>query len=278
MRVAVAGSGTLVGAQVCSALRWAQHDVVELPWELAGHDGESLARAMDGCEALVNALGLVPGGRRRAPELRTATTRFLTEGARLAGVRRLVQRSTSLLYADQGDEWITEASPVCVTSATERVSMAEVVAQELSSVCRVSVVLRLGCVLGSGVRERWNPFSSPARVARPGAGEFLHVIHEDDVGAAFVEALALPSGTYNVGAEPVRRDELAAAWFRGARRGAPGPLGRARDGLARRRMEPLHRSLRVSSALLGATAGWSPRRNRFDSTWLEPSPARVVLG
>ena len=45
-----------------------------------------------------------------------------------------------------------------------------------------------------------------------------------------------------------------------------GPLMRSVGGV---RLEPLARSLRVSSDRLAATTGWSPSRATFDSTWFE---------
>ena len=51
--------------------------------------------------------------------LRTTGVANVVEAARTAGVRRVVQESVSMLYADQGDEWITEQSPVDITPMTE---------------------------------------------------------------------------------------------------------------------------------------------------------------
>ena len=137
----------------------------------------------------------------------------------------------------------------------------------------------MGLVLGDSGLSRW--LLRGVADGRPigfGAPDgFTHVIHSDDVGSAVVAALDAPSGTYNVGASPVRRAELidghAAAV--GRRRGEfVGPL-RAR--LAGGRMEPLARSLRVGSAQFSRATGWTPRRDTFDVSWLEaagvPQPA-----
>jgi len=43
-----------------------------------------------------------------------------------------------------------------------------------------------------------------------------------------------------------------------------------------RRAEPLTRSLRVSSQEFRRAAGWSPRRGRFDASWLE-RPVRATV-
>jgi hypothetical protein len=39
--------------------------------------------------------------------------------------------------------------------------------------------------------------------------------------------------------------------------------------LAGTRLEPLTRSLRVSSDAFTASTGWTPRRPRFDASWLD---------
>ena len=52
-----------------------------------------------------------PGAWRRHDRLRTDGVANVVEAARRAGVRRVVQESVSFLYADQGDDWITEQQP-----------------------------------------------------------------------------------------------------------------------------------------------------------------------
>ena len=82
-------------------------------------------------------------------------------------------------------------------------------------------------------------------------------------------ALAAPSGTYNVGAEPVRRFELVAGFAARAGRESIDFMGPLMRRLGGARLEPLARSLRVSSDKLATTTGWAPVRAKFDSTWFE---------
>src|SRR3712207_8074966 len=49
----------------------------------------------------------------------TTLFRSLADAARAAGVRRVVHQSVSFVYADQGDDWVTEEAPVCVTARSE---------------------------------------------------------------------------------------------------------------------------------------------------------------
>ena len=257
MRVALAGARTVVDR--CGAtLVAAGHDVVPL----AVTDG---AAALEGCDALVN---LASG--RAADSGGRATA--LVRAARAVGVRRFVQRSVSLMYADQGRDWITERSPLCVTSLTEPASMDEVAVQTFVSPCRDGVVLRMGLVLGDP--ETTRSWLRAVALRRPSAGEddgFAHVLHVDDVAPAVRAALEAPSGIYNVGAAPVRRSELLESCLSAAGRRALG-LGRAQTWAAAwraRQLEPMTRSLRVSSSAFMGTTGWAPRREVFDAAWLE---------
>ena len=256
MRVALAGARAVVDR--CSAtLVAAGHDVVPL----AGTDG---AVALDGCDALVN----LASGRGTDAGARAAD---LVRAARAMGVRRFVQRSVSLVYADQGADWITERSPLCVTPLTEPASMDEVAVQTFVSPCRDGVVLRMGLVLGDpGTTRSW---LRAVALRSPGAGDdgFAHVLHVDDVAPAVHAALEAPSGLYNVGAAPVRREELVESCLSAVGRRALG-LGRTQTwaaGWRARQLEPVTRSLRVSSSAFVGTTGWAPRREVFDATWFE---------
>lgn len=284
MRVAVAGAQTVVGRCAVPGLQAAGHEVVDLGRSvLALLDADTMTEAMRGCDALVNVSAQLPVGAaarwkhawRTHDLLRSDGVRSLVTAARAAGVRRVVQQSVSFIYADQGEEWVTERSPLCVTAATEPASVGEAVVQEFGSPCRTGVVLRMGLVLGDSKLTRWS--LRAAAHGRPvGVGEpegFVHVIHSDDVSAALEAALTAPSGVFNVGAEPVRRRVLVDGYA-----AASGRSGGAfvRSRFAGRRLEPLARSLRVSSSCFNQETGWAPRRPGFDLSWLtaaEPAPA-----
>ena len=203
----------------------------------------------------------------------------MVDAARDAGVRRVVQESVSFLYADQGDEWVDEDSPVEITRATEPASVGESHVQDYACGSRAGVVLRLGTIIGDDPLTRFQLRSlrhgHPIGLGSPEG--WAHVVHTDDLGPAVLAALAAPSGVYNVGAEPVRRFELVAGFAASAGRESidfMGPLMRRVGGA---RLEPLARSLRVSSERLTGATGWTPRRAKFDSTWFEAlRPQRVA--
>ncbi len=273
------------------ALRAVGHEVVDLGSEPLLVDlleeVDALARAMADCDAVVNLSAQIPFGpaarTRRAWRshdlLRAEGARRLAEAARVAGVRRMVQQSVSYLYADQGSSWVTEHSPVCVTTATEPASVGEFAVQNYASTSRTGVVLRMGLVLGDSLLSRWSlRAAAEGRPVGLGAPEgFVHVIHSDDVGPAVVAALDAPSGIYNVGATPVRRAELASGCAQAVGRRSATFFGPLRVRLAGTRLEPMARSLRVSSSLFAATTAWAALREEFDPGWFDAAGAPEVV-
>ena len=284
MRVAVAGADSVVGRCAVPRLEAAGHEVVRLGRSVGSLlDVDATSSAMRGCDALVNLSAQIPVGTsarwRRAWRthdlLRSEGVRRLVQAARAAGVRRVVQQSVSFVYADQDQDWVTEESPVCVTCATEPASEGELAVQDFASTCRVGVVLRMGLVLGDSVLSRWSLRAAaggrPVGVGSPDG--YMHVIHSDDVGSAVDAALAVASGVYNVGAEPVLRADLVAGYATavGQERGSfVGPLMSRLGGA---RLEPLTRSLRVSSDRFSGATGWAPVRPTFDAGWLDAARA-----
>jgi nucleoside-diphosphate-sugar epimerase len=295
MKIAVVGATGVVGASAVAALVAAGHDVFAMartpekaslletwganavPADLFDH--LSLVTMFEGCDVVVNTASRVPVGYRAAlasswrenDRLRTEGVRNVAEAAREAHVRRLVQESVSLVYADQGDAWIDEQSPLDINGATEPACVAESVAQDFQSDLRQGVVLRFGTIVGDDPMTRF--YLEAARRGRAiGLGSpdgWVHPVHTDDLGTAVVAALGAPSGVYNVGAAPVRRRELVQGYADAVGRrsvGFAGPLLRRVSGA---RTEPVTRSLRVTSEHFRASTGWTPRRDEFDVSWLE---------
>lgn len=279
MRIAVVGATSAAGRSAVPALASASHDVVRLPEDGSLMDVRRMVAALAGCDVLLNLAGQVPVGgvvgRRRAWRqhdlLRSEGVRHLLEAARESGVRRVVHQSHSLLYADQGTDWITEQSPLGVTPATEPAAVGESAVQDFDGCARVGVVLRMGLVVGDSGLTRWS-LRMCARGRPIGMGSpdgYVHVVHSDDVGPAIEAALVAPSGTYNVGATPVRRADLVDAHAAMVGRSGGGFVPGWRQRWCDGRVEPLGRSLRVSSSQFASVTGWAPRRQSFDATWLD---------
>ena len=301
MKVAVTGATGVIGRSAVPELVAAGHEVVALArtpekarWlEDAGAravvgsigDQEGLERMFDGCDAVCNFATRVPVGLsaalprawRENDRLRTEGVRGIVAAARAAGVRRVVQESVSFLYADHGDDWITEQSTVGITPVTEPACVGEAHVQDFAQGPRFGVVLRLGSIVGDDDLTRW--LLKSVQHGRPvGLGDpegWAHLVHADDIGSAVLAALTAPSGVYNVGAEPVRRSDLVQGYAEAAGRDEVGFVGPVLRRIAGARMEPLTRSLRVSSEHFTALTGWTPRRATFDASWFDVVDART---
>jgi nucleoside-diphosphate-sugar epimerase len=295
VKVFLTGATGVMGRSAVGALLAAGHDVAGLARTSAkartlAEDGvrpvlgslfdpDTLTEAFQGCEVVCNLATHIPIGLsalrahrwRINDRIRTEGSLAVARAARQAGVRRLVQESVSFVYADGGDSWLDETSPLLVTRATEPAAQAETNASAFAGGHRSAVVLRFGAVVGDDPLTRW--WLARARAGQPiGIGDpsgWEHVVHTRDVGSAVVAALHAPGGVYNAGAQPVRRGDLADAFATAAGRERatylPGLLVR----LAGERIEPLLRSHRVSSARLADFGGWAPVHAAFSADWLD---------
>ncbi len=297
MRVFVTGATGVLGRSAITALRADGHEVTGLartPEKAASLEAEgtracraplldldAMCTALEGFEVVCNLATHIPvglagmrlGAWKANDRLRIEGSRIVATAARHAGVRRLVQESVSFLYADGGDAWISESSALSVTSAAEPSAVAESNAAAFESPSRAPVILRFGQLTGDDAITRWR--LAQARSGRPiGLGEpqgWAHAVHPEDAGAAVAAALTAPSGVYNVGADPVRRDEMTQVFAEMVGRREVGFLPRLMVRLGGERLELLTRSHRVSSDKLHEATGWKPRYHVFDASWLGDS-------
>lgn len=302
MKVFVTGATGVLGQAAAGALLAEGHHVLGIarsadkasalaargitPVAVSIFDPEALAEALVGCDAVCNLATSVPVGtaslRRGAwkvnDRLRLQGSRAVGEAARRAGVGTLVQESSSLLYADAGDDWIDETADLWVTRTLESSAVAETRAEAFAGVAREAVVLRFGRIVGDDATTRW--MLSRARSGHGiGTGSetaWAHLVHPDDVGTSVVAALHAPTGVYNVGAEPLLRGELHSVIAEVVEREKVARFPRLVRKIAAERLEPTTRSHRVSSEKLHMATGWKPVRHSFDASWLAPLVARVM--
>ncbi len=295
MKVFLTGASGVMGGATIDALQDAGHEVVGLvrtqqtaaQVEAAGaqsvlgdiYDRSVLLEGMRGCDAVANLATKVPVGKgalrpgslKAIDRIRLYGSKVVAQAAADAGVAHLVQQSLSFIYADQGDEWIDERSPVDVTRATEPVVVAEENVRVFDAVGGTSVCLRFGLITGDDPNTAWL-FRRAAAGRSIGLGEeesWMHVIHPDDVGTAVVHALTAPGGIYNVGADPVQRRDYVDTIAMAAGRSAGAFLPHWILRLGAEKLEILIRSQRVSSQLFSDRTGWHPIHTKLTPEWFD---------
>ncbi len=296
MKVFLTGASGVMGRSSIEALHRAGHDVVGLartretadqiaasgaePWRGDIYDRAAMTAGMQGCDAVANLATKVPVGKgalrpgslKAIDRIRLHGSRIVAEAAERADVGRVVQQSLSFIYADHGDDWIDEHSPVDVSRTTEPVVVAEENVRAFAAAGGTSVSLRFGLITGDDPNTAWL-FRRAAAGRSIGLGEehsWMHVIHPDDVGTAVVHALTAPGGTYNVGAEPVkRRDYVDTIALAAGRRNGGHFLPPWILRLGAEKLEILVRSQRVSSQLFSDRTGWHPRYPKLTPEWFD---------
>lgn len=295
MKVFLTGATGVMGLSAISALHEAGHTVVGLarsaekaadvaqagaePHRGDLFDVESLLAGMRGCDAVCNLAthvpignaALLPGAWKASDRIRTQGSRVVIDAACQAGVGRVVQQSLSFVYGDHGDDWIDEDSPIDVTRYAEPVVVAESHVEDFAHNLGDGVSLRFGLITGRDGNSDW--LLHRARAGKPtgmGAREgWCHVIHPHDVGTAVAAALTVPSGIYNVGAEPIRRKDLVDVYAQAAGRKEGKFHGAVVMKLAGQKVELITRSQRVSSRRFSDRTGWNPQYSKLTTDWFD---------
>jgi nucleoside-diphosphate-sugar epimerase len=173
---------------------------------------------------------------------------------------RIIQRSTSLVYADAGSSWLDEHAPTTANPVLASVQRAESIVSRHVRAGGAGLILRLGHLYGpsdswtrrlvSLARRGWLPLDGP------GDGYFP-IVGVDDAVRAIELALDGPSGIFNV-AEPIPPTiaDLNAARAEAVGRAALHPLWPARTPTYHQLVQ---QSCRLDSSRFEQATGWRPR-------------------
>ena len=233
-------------------------------------DPAGMRKAIEGHDVVCNlathiplgAAMLRPSSWRENDRIRAEGSAVLAEAAADCGALRFIQEAITFVYADGGQDWITEQAPLAPTAFSRSSLVASDNAMGFADQYRFAVVLRFGAFYGADANTRGQldrvRRGKPVLFGEP-AG-FVSPITVDDAAGAVVAALAAPSGVYNVAGQPVHRTEWAralgtAAGVDGSARFVPEFSRR----LIGRRAESAGRSLRISSDAFHAATGWRAR-------------------
>src|SRR5215213_9009545 len=277
MRIFVTGATGVTGRRAVPLLVAAGHEVTAVArspekaaaLERAGaravqvdlFDAAAMRRVVAGHDAVLNLATAVPPSSRAVmrsawkemDRIRRDASAILVDAALAEGVGRFVQESFAPIYADNGDGWVDEGSPMKPARYNRTTLDAEASAERFT---------RGGGTLDmiGFVRRGWSP--------APGPEGFISSISHDDTATAAVAALGIPAGIYNVADdEPVRRREFFGSLAEAL--GVPPPkflpkwVGRLMGGVG----ETLARSLRISNRKFRDASGWAPKYPSVREAW-----------
>ena len=289
MKVFVAGGTGALGHRVVRDLAAAGHEVTATarrddwaaylkglgawPVDVDLFDTAAIRSAVAGQDAVLRLTTKIPPlAQMRRTESWIETGRLRNDGARLLvdasiveGVGTYVHESIAFVYADGGDVWIDESSPLDVARARplREAITGEANAARFTKWGGRGVVLRFaGFYAGDSAqslemadmaRRRRTALIGPSR-------NYFSSIHIDDAASAVIACLQAPPGVYNVADdEPLElcdfmRSMAEAAGAKPPRK-LPAFLGPTVLGEV---WSYLSRSLRVRSDRLRAATGWAP--------------------
>lgn len=243
-------------------------------------DLDSIRDAMAGTDTVIHYATSIPPQtamtKRRSWEtndrLRSEASRSLVDAAIAAGVERFVQQSITFFYADGGDEWLDESSPIAPQwEVLESALVAEENVDRFRNAGGTGVTLRLSRLYGPG-RASSDYIASVANRKLPivGAGtNFISSLHTRDAATATVAALSAPDGTYNVSDDEPQRSadhmKILAERLEAPRpRRVPVWLARMVSGPA---VALLTTSQRISNAGFKQATGWRPEFPSSTEGW-----------
>jgi nucleoside-diphosphate-sugar epimerase len=264
-------------------------------------DADAVRAAVAGHEVVVNlATAIPPLGAAWKPSAWRTNARIRSEGAAnlvdaalAAGATRYVQESIAFAYADGGDAWLDESSPLDPGGPTASMLDAEAAAARFAAAGGAAVVLRFGAFHAPESGHLHDQIRMARRGMVPAPGRpaaWIPTIAIDDAARAVAAALDAPAGTYDVvDAEPMTRAEQAAVLAQAVGRERLRPMPGILTALGGKGLRTLARSQRVSGRALRAATSWRPGHPSAHAAWAatiaealaheppsSPEPGRIV--
>jgi nucleoside-diphosphate-sugar epimerase len=285
MNVFVAGGTGVLGKRAVARLVEAGHEVTAVsrsperdellrslgatPVRVDLFDPGAVKGAVAGHDAVLNLATAIPPTTKAAmtsawadnERIRRDGSRNLVDAALAAGATRYVQESITFNYADGGDGWLDEDSPVEWGTMGAACEEAEAQASRFAEAGGSGVVLRFGMFYGPDGHHMEDLRRMLAlRIAPQMTPDgYISSIATDDAATAVVAALGAPSGTYNVvDDEPLLRREWAEAAAEALGQKRPVFAMKAAKPLLKRKADMLLRSQRVSNRRFKEVTGWAP--------------------
>ena len=294
-KIFVAGATGILGRRAVPLLVQAGHDVTAIgrtpekaaQLEAAGatpvavdiFDAAAVKEAVDGHDVVANLATHIPGvtkmrmrsAWKENDRIRSEGSRNLVDAVLATGAQRYVQEQICFLYADGGDAWLDENSPMGAPDYVQSGLEAERQAQRVTDGGGVGVVLRFG-MFHAPDSDQTQMFVRMARrriMTMFGAKTaYTPTVMVDDCATAVVAALGAPAGIYNVvDDEPLTRADYAAALadtlgvktLRHPPKLATKAAGEQGDMLAR--------SQRISNRRFKDATGWAPQYPSMREGW-----------
>jgi nucleoside-diphosphate-sugar epimerase len=306
MRVLVAGATGVIGSALLPQLKAAGHEVFGLSRTPEGLlkvetldaesvrgdvlDAAQMRRAVQQTqpEAIVNLATAMPLRLKIHPpdweqndRVRVEGTQNLLDAATESPLRLFVQGSVGYICATQGDQWITEESPLATYEFLRSTRRME---ERIVRNSLPAVLLRFGALMSA---DSWHTQQSVAALRRgmlPILGDgsaYLSLLHADDAAQAILCALARPetaasSKIYHVADnEPApMRDVLpfaARVLQAPAPRSVPPFLAKMLVGALT--LDILSASYRLSNERIRQELGFAPRFPTYRETWTQIASA-----
>ena len=294
-KIFVAGATGILGRRAVPLLVAAGHQVTGIArtpekaaqLEAAGatpvavdlFDAAAIKEAADGHDVVANLATHIPSvtkmrmrsAWKENDRIRAEGSRNLVDAALATGATRYIQEQICFLYADGGNAWLDEDSPMDPPDYVQSGFEAERQAQRITDAGGAGVVLRFGMFHAPDSDQTTMTVKAARRRLMTMFGAktaYIPTISVDDCATAVVAALDAPAGVYNiVDDEPLTRAEYAAALAEAVGVKSLRHPPKLATKAAGEQGAMLARSQRISNRRFKDATGWAPQYPSMRASW-----------